>query len=266
MTIHPSFVDLDLSNVPDSQATGLVELPENEMTARMAAVPNFSEKFPTYMVPRSQWSDRIGKISKNLRGTVTRIYSQGQEGSCVGFGSAQMLETTLRRRYGIKHWVSLSGMSIYKRIGSSPSSGAMIPDGMDAVLEGALPVDSPENKAKYAHTHPRTGFRTPLPSGWQQTAALFRGTNWAKCSGADEIMSALLNEFCGIVGRDGHCVPYVLPEQYENGGFCAGYANSWDSDWGDEGFGYDSERTMNRLTCYVLLDVCVRPDLGIQPI
>lgn len=266
MTIHSSFVDLDLTNVPADQSSGLVELPENEMVARLAAVPNFSEKFPQYMVPKSQWAERIGRVSKQMRGTVTKIYSQGNEGSCVGFGSAQMLETTLRRRYGIKHWVSLSGMSIYKRIGSSANSGAMIPDGMDAVLVGALPVDSPENKAKYQHTHPRTGFRTSLPSGWQETAKLFCGTAWAKASGAEEIMSALLNDFCGIVGRDGHCVPYVMPEQYETGGFCAGYANSWDSDWGDSGFGYDSERTMDRLTCYVLLDVCVRPDIGVIPL
>ena len=54
----------------------------------------------------------------------------GSEGSCVGFSICQAIETTLTRNYGRRHWVSLSGMSLYKRIGRSAGSGAYIPDGI----------------------------------------------------------------------------------------------------------------------------------------
>lgn len=266
MPVDRTFLDVDLSVVPDGQSSGLIPQTFAAVKEATSHVGDFERDFPDKMVPRSQWADRIGRISKKLRNDVTRIYSQGNEGSCVGFGSAQMLETTLRRRYGIANWVSLSGMSIYKRIGSSANSGAMISDGMNAVVgKGALPADTPENRAKYQHVHPYTGFSKRLPDGWEETGKLFRGSAFAVASGVDAVMSALLNGFCGIVGRSGHCVPYVLPEEYEAGGFCACYANSW-GDWGDEGFGYDSERVLRSIDCYVLLDVVTRPDLGLPTI
>lgn len=186
--------------------------------------------------------------------------------NCVGFGSAQMLETTLRRRYGIAHWVSLSGMSVYKRIGSSAQSGAMISDGMDAVMEGALPADTMENRAKYQHVHPYTGFSKKLPNGWRDTAKLFHGTSFAIAEGPDAVASALLNGFLGILGRQSHCIPYAYLDTFDNGGgFCAAYPNSW-GDWGDEGFGYDSERIFGNVSLYVLLDVVTRPDLKLPAI
>lgn len=265
MPVSNSFVDLDLSQPPAGLGAGLIPQSKDEVARLFSRdLPSFEKAMPGKMVPRSQWKERAERTSRAYRATISKIYNQGQEGSCVGFGSAQMLETTLRRRYGIAHWVSLSGMSIYKRIGSSAQSGAMISDGMDAVMEGALPADTFESRAKYPHVHPYTGFSKKLPEGWRETAKLFRGSSFAIAEGPDEVASALLNGFLGIVGRQGHCIPYVYLDTFDSGGgFCAAYANSW-GDWGDEGFGYDSERIFGSVSLYVLLDVVTRPDLQLQ--
>ena len=184
--------------------------------------------------------------------------------NCVGFGTAQALETTLTRRYGVKHYVPLAGMDVYSWIGRTISSGAYIPDGMSHVSNyGCLPLDTSENRERYDVVRGRLDYtRNRGPDGWQDVAKLFRVTQWAKCYGEDEIASALLCGFCGTVGRSRHCVPYC--RLVHNGGkFYAGYANSWSGDWGDGGWGYDSERVFDGLTMYVILDVEARPDLDI---
>lgn len=113
--ILPSkFIDYDFSIVPPGQNRGLLE-DESKTEALMKAAPNFSDVFANLMVPKSEWKARIDKHRENWRKTVTQIYSQGSEGSCVGFGATQALETFLRRRYGFANWVSLSGMSVDRK-------------------------------------------------------------------------------------------------------------------------------------------------------
>lgn len=262
MSIDSKWIDYDLSIVPDDQSAGLIEQPPEELLASFADLPWFDEICADEMVPRSEWKARSEAVWPDLRATVTQIYSQGNEGSCVGFSITQGIETTLRRTYGLRHWVSLSGMSLYKRIGRSAGSGAYIPDGIaEATADGVLPVDSAENKARYPHTHPRTGFGNRLPSGWEQTGRLFRITKAAKAQGADMVASALLKKRAGIVGRSRHAIPYV-GLTFDGNSPVAAYANSW-GNWGDNGIGYDSERTFSNLTLYVILEVAVRPDLEV---
>jgi hypothetical protein len=76
------------------------------------------------------------------------------------------------------------------------------------------------------------------------------------------IASALLKRRTGIVGRSKHCVPYVYLD-FSGRSPVAAYANSWSKDWGDGGFGYDSERVFGSLVMYVILEVATRPDLGL---
>jgi|SRR3990172_9327823 len=254
-------IDVDLSKVPSGYGSGLLELPDDQMLARTSHLQTFSEVKPGLMIPRSEWVERAARSAKAYRDDVQEIKDQGNEGACVGAASAQMLETTLRRRYGKRHWVPLSGMSIYKRIGRSAQSGAIIPDGMDAVIEGVLPLDTLANKARYSHTHPFTGWSKPLPDGWAQTAQQFRGQRFAIAKGTDEIVSALLNGYVGIVGRQGHAIPYIYAD-FSNGKPVAAYANSW-GEWGDGGFGYDSEAILRNIACYILVDVVTRLELEI---
>jgi hypothetical protein len=261
--INPQWIDCDLSDVPADQDAGLIEQPPEELLASFAEVPWFDEICSSEMVPRSEWRERSARIWRKQRATVTQIYSQGREGSCVGFSIAQALETTLRRRYGLANWVSLSGVSLYKRIGRTAASGAYIPDGIrEATNNGILPVNSDVNRSRYDHTHPRTGFSVRLPTGWPTTGRLFRITKAAKAQGRDMIASALLSDRLGIVGRSRHAIPYAALAFRGNDPLAA-YANSWGANWNDAGWGYDTERTFRNLVMYVILEVSTRPDLDI---
>ena len=264
--IDPKWIDNDLTIVPDDQEGGLIEQPPAELLASFAEVPWFDEICADEMVPRSEWKERSQRIFDEQRATIQQIVSQGREGSCVGFSITQGIETTLTRRYGKRHWVDLSGVSLYTRIGRSASSGAYIPDGIkEATADGVLPVDSAENKSKYDHTHPRTGFRNRLPSGWESTGRMFRITKAAKAQGRDMIASALIKNRIGIVGRQRHAIPYI-GLAFRGNDPLACYANSWSASWGDSGFGYDTERTFRNLVMYVILEVSTRPDLDIPTI
>lgn len=251
------WIDYDLTIVPDDQGTGLIEQPPAELLASFAALPWFDEICAEDMVPRSEWKTRSEAVKADLRATVAEIYSQGRTSACVGFGTAQAVETTIYRRYGRRHRVPLSGMDIYSDIGNTLMSGAYIPDGIARASEiGVLPLRTLATAAKYAVTFPGLEYRWTRPEGWKNVAKLFRVKKAAKVQGAEMIVSALLRGRVVIVGRSRHCVPYVLYD-FPN----AGYANSWSPEWGDAGFGYDSESTFKNLVGYVPLEIATRPDL-----
>lgn len=264
-TTTAKYIDFSFAAKPfEGRALGLKKPTKLQQRFADAGIPFFADAYPQFMIPASQQKDMILAFRDKLRKTITQIYDQKSVSSCVGFGSAQMTEVTFRRVYGLPYWVSLSGMHVYGRIASSSRSGAYIPDGMDAVLQGVLPADTPENKEKYPITMTRDVW-TPesrFPANHMSVAKLFRGRSFVKASGVDMIISALIYEKCGIVGRDMHCVPYCFPEYYKNERLAA-YPNSWSPEWGDQGIGYDSTRVLNNITCYFLMDVVTRPDLEI---
>ena len=173
---------------------------------------------------------------------VTRIYNQGQEGSCVANAFSQANEIIQALQYGRDKVVPLSAMSLYKRIGRSAGSGAMVSDGIaEMVKRGILPLDTPENRAKYSDAvMPNTGWRTPFPSNWEETAKLFRGHEYYIVKNTRELFTALCRQEPVVVGRAGHSICYVRPMK-QNGRRVVKYANSW-GNWGDNGYGYDSER------------------------
>jgi hypothetical protein len=93
---------------------------------------------------------------------------------------------------------------------------------------------------------------------------LFRVTKAAKAQGTEMIASALLKKRTGIYGRSRHCVPPVYLD-FDGNSPMAAYANSW-GEWGDQGFGYDSERVFSGLILYVILEVAVRTDLRLPAV
>jgi hypothetical protein len=197
---------------------------------------------------------------------VRRIYSQGKTSACVGFATAQAVETTLTRRYGAKNHVPLSGMDVYSDIGSSLMSGAYIPDGIERATEiGVLPLRDPTTEGKYAVTFPGLEYKWRRPAGWNPVAGMFRVTKAAKAQGKEMIASALIKGRCGFYGRSRHCVPPVWLD-FEGNTPLAAYANSWDKTWGDNGIGYDSERVFSSLIMYVILEVSFRPNIELPPL
>lgn len=196
------------------------------------------------IIPESQWPQLYeARKGRRMRDLVTRIFDQGQEGSCVGNQAAQAHQVLQALELGKDAVVQLSAISLYKRIGSSANSGAYIGDAMDEIMErGVLPLDNPENRTKFGSAvMPHTGFRTPFPSNWQPTAAKFKMLEAYRGRSRAELITALFKGHPVGVGRAGHSILYLDPV-YDGRDLFAEYANSWTPQWGDNGFGRDSER------------------------
>ena len=264
MTIDKTHIDVDFTVVPDEQTTGLIDESDDEILSAAGDIGSFEAEYPSLMIPKSKRKDLANLNWSKQRQTVAQIYSQGRTSACVGFGSAQALEVTRTRRYGTKNRIALSGMSVYKEIAiGSLVSGAMISDGMRQIVNvGALPLANEVNNEQFDLTWGVVDWSTRFPSGWEEHAKSFRVSKWARARGSDEIESALLNGFCGIVGRARHCVPYVGLAWSKNSPVAA-YANSWSENWGDRGFSYDSQRIYRALTLYVILEIVVNTNLEV---
>jgi hypothetical protein len=172
---------------------------------------------------------------------VSRIYNQQQEGSCVANATSQAHEIIQAKQFGIERVVHLSAISLYKRIGRSPSSGAMVSDGWaEMKSRGILPLDNEANRAKFGGiVMPNTGFHTRYPDGWETVAKQFAGLEATIIRSVAGIFTALCNQDPVVVGRQGHSICYTRPMRKGNKRVVK-YANSW-GNWGDGGFGYDSE-------------------------
>jgi hypothetical protein len=159
--------------------------------------------------------------------------------SCVANATSQSNEITQALQFGKENVVHLSAISLYKRIGSSPSSGASVDDGLEEMKErGILPLDDEANKARFKHTMPNTGFRTAYPDGWEDTAKMFKVQEWLVVDRVAELVSRLLDGKPVVVGRSGHSICYC-DVVYKDGALCVKYVNSW-GDWGENGYGYDT--------------------------
>lgn len=196
------------------------------------------------LIPKTRWKELIEQLDQAGGGSdqlVTRIYYQGREGSCVANACSQAHEVRQAVQFGRDRVVHLSAISLYKRIGRSPNSGAMVDDGLEEMHErGILPLDTPDNRRRFGDcVMPNTGFYTNFPNGWEHTARLFRADEWTVVRSLEGMMTALLLQFPVVVGRQGHSICYLRP-MYRNGSLITKYANSWHQSWGDGGFGYDS--------------------------
>ena len=189
----------------------------------------------------------------SLEYLLRRAYNQKQEGSCVGNATTQGVEEVGVKQLGKDRFPELSAISLYKQIGRSASSGAMVSDAMDAIRDvGILPLDTPENRAVYGeHVMPATGFSTRFPTNWKETAGKFRGVEFLIIrNSVQTIYSALCKGHPVIVGREGHSILYqrVLNR---NGRRVVMYINSWGA-WGAgggnlaAGFGFDTESQIKK--------------------
>lgn len=236
MPIDPKLIDIDFSKQPEYTFGNKGVRPDD---GKMFA--SFADE--VRVVPESEWkelSERMKADQSGCAALVTRIYDQKQEGSCVANATAQACEITQAVQFGKDRVIPLSAISLYKRIGSSAQSGAYVPDGLKELSErGILPLDTPENRTKFSDkVMPNTGFRTPYPGDWENTANYFRSVEWLELKGTAELISALLHRFPVVVGRQGHSICYCEPV-YEGNTLRVKYANSW-GNWGENGYGYDS--------------------------
>lgn len=250
MNINPDFVDVDFS--VEAERLGKMR-GCNGMLRPGQKFRRFGEY--TNLIPNGQWEELARKLDaekSNAAFLLNRVYNQQQEGSCVGNATAQCVEGTMTGQVGFDRKIDLSAISIYKAIGSSPQSGAYVGDALERICDvGVLPLDTPENRAKFGdHVMPATGFRSPWPQGYESTAAKFRGLEFYEIDTEAEMMSALLQGFFVVVGREGHSIVYCAVV-YQDGKRMFAFCNSWGS-WGqaygnlDYGFGFDTEKQMKK--------------------
>ncbi len=205
--------------------------------------------------------EQIDDAEGGLDRLVTRIYNQKREGSCVANACSQAHEILQAVQLGKDNVVHLSAISLYKRIGRSASSGAVVSHGLKEMKSrGILPVDNEPNRAEFGSTvMPNTGFKERYPNNWEQTAAKFAGVEYHSVETVEGLMTALCNQFPVIVGREGHSICYVRPMVNDRNQFVVKYANSW-GNWGDEGYGYDTLSQIKKSArwAFVLRSVTVR--------
>lgn len=242
MDIDDRYIDVDFEKDPNYVF--------GDRGARCFADSRFYDEVVP-LVPRDQWQPLAEKMAAEKTGgewLVTRIYNQKNEGSCVANATSQSHEIVQAEQFGKENVVHLSAISLYKRIGRSPNSGAMVDDGLDELrTRGVLPLDTPENKARFGSAvMPNTGFYTAYPSGWEETAKLFRADEYLVHRSVDSVVTALLKRKPVVVGRQGHSICYI-GVVYKSGKLLIPYPNSWDYSWGSAlgdmsgGFGFDSE-------------------------
>lgn len=250
--MNPKFIDVDFREYPEFGTGDL-------------GAPLFADTGPAYEDVYSVMSDaEIMEAVKAQQAAgggnrllVTRIFDQKQEGSCVANAYAQANQIVQARQFGRDKVIQLAAISLYKRIGRSASSGANVGDGWEEMLErGILPLDTPENRARFKHCMQNTGFSTPFPKGWEETAALFKGDEHLSIKTLPGLKTALCNQHPVVVGRDGHSICYdELIE--DDGDLFADYPNSWGLKWGDKGHGRDSEAKMKKSATYAYAVISV---------
>lgn len=236
MSIDKDLIDVDFAERPQFV---FGDLGRRVFEPRFAA---YGDTVPT--IPESQWpaeAEKIKAAGGGCSALVSRIYDQGQEGSCVANACSQAHEIVQASQWGKENVVHLSAISLYRRIGRSAQSGAMVSDGLDEMAErGVLPLDNPENRARFgACVMPNTGWRNAFPSGWEAVAAKFAAHEWFIVDTVAELITALIHQHPVVVGRSGHSIAYCDPV-YDGGKLYAKYANSWGTGFGENGFGYDS--------------------------
>lgn len=266
MAIDRKWIDVDFENEP--QECGLMPQTDEEVMRSFGPMASFETSYPELMIPQSQRKELALKKWPMQRRSLGPRKNQKRTSACVGFGSAKALENAIRRKYGIKNGVETSGMDVYKDIGRTLMSGAMISDGMDRIVTvGAMPLDTPANRAKFGDqvwANEASDYSKRRPSNYPDKCPM-RVAKFAKAQGQDEIESALLSDFLGIVGRSSHCINYCGLMFDGNDSFVP-YDNSWGSDWGDDGIGYDSVRTYRNLTLYLILEVVVISSISVPNI
>lgn len=232
---------------------------------RIATFSAYEDAVP--VIPSSDWrglAEEIQAAGGGLTRLVSRIYNQRSEGSCVANACSQAHECVQAKQHGKDRVVHLSAISLYKRIGRSPGSGAMVSDGLEEMARrGVLPLDTPENREKYQRVMPNTGFYADYPRDWEATAALFTATEWHIVRSVEGLITALLNQHPVVVGRQGHSICYC-DVVYRDGDPSVVYANSW-GDWGfgagnfDKGFGLDTMGNIRRSAGWAFALRTVKP-------
>ena len=257
--VNPTFIDC---NFPSQPRFTFGCQPPNQLKEFCSGLRAYEDVEPP--IASSQWIEIAKETLAQKAGAewlVSRIYDQSQEGSCVANMKSQQCEVQQALQWGLDRVVHMSAISLYKRIGSSAQSGAYVEDStVEAYKRGILPLDTPENRAVYGNAvMPNTGWRTPFPADWEQTAAMFCDDEQFVVRTYAGLVSALLRNRTVGIGRAGHSILYCGCPQFTTNSVNSikvPYPNSWSLDWGvalgamSGGFGFDTYNYIRQAAGY----------------
>ena len=258
------YIDVDFEKQPEFVFGDLGSPCFGDFSDYSSVVPELSDKEINEAI------DEMDAEDSGAEYLVSRIYDQGREGSCVANACCQANEITQAKQFGVERVTHLSAMSLYRRIGRSASSGAMVSDGLDEMEKrGVLPLDNPENRTRFGSAvMENTGFRNPFPADWESTGILFGSREWHTVRTVNGLMTGLVNRDPVIVGREGHSICLARPKRLD-GSWAAGYPNSWSLKWGmpmgnmGGGFGIDTISQIKKSAKYAfVLRSVANPNLG----
>lgn len=229
------WLDVEFSK-QQGELLGSIEMPPDLYREAIAAATNVKTLPGFQPIPKSEWSKWTARFPITRLAKSIRNITEQTMGSCVGHACANGIEAGEYTMAGDLFFRKISGMSMYKRIGRSPNSGAYIPDAADEVFaRGILPVVG----EPYPHTFPQdTGWSTPMPSGWEETGRLWKAVVYSVSDQESAFRTRMDWRLRDQFGRSSHSIS----------GFAVtasgkwAYENSWGVDWGDLGksIGYDS--------------------------
>ena len=244
--IDPQWIDVDTGDLPFSSemaelATGC--MPRTDLCGSI--FPCWEDTSPI-MIPRDKWEALSAELDRDLSALVAKIKNQKSEGTCASNATTQALEIVLNLALSLNLWIEFSPISIYRWIAPGPGTGSTISDNLVQLRDtGALPVDSPRNRAILTEAGiplkllQAVGYSQSFPDDWKSVASLFRMVEWFDIRSFDGFASCLLAGLPVVYGRAGHAICGARLVR-KDGKWYVKYANSW-GDWGDNGFGYDSE-------------------------
>lgn len=201
--------------IPNGKKTGC--LPRTSRPGEVC--PLFREYID--VIPQEEWKEYVGKI--DLRDHVNHIKDQDGVGSCATESTAQGVEVS--RDFAGFEWVRLNPWFIYYHTSGGTDRGSSIDDNLRFVRENGVVPESVWPRSK--------GWRTKPSEEAYEAALNFTIEEFFDLSSIAEAGTALLKGFPVVFGWEGHSVLYTSVITRRKGE----YANSWDSDWGDEGFG-----------------------------
>ena len=179
-----------------------------------------------------QIRDLIGKVSLRPHLKTIGVYDQNGYGSCATESTAGA--TKLSRAASNRPYVQLNPLSIYAFTSGGVDRGSNIDRNLEHARDiGILPEDVwPRSK----------GFRTKPPQELlDRHASRFRIDEFWDCGSVDDVRTSLVLGFPVSFGWRGHsCVLIALKDMNT-----AYYLNSWGADWGDNGVGTISLRSIN---------------------
>ena len=265
--IDPKLIDVEF------KFDGLVNEP-TEQDLIFAGAESFPDRF---LVPRSEWDDRIAAHEKNKSSAdhfSGRFTHQANSHECVCHAAHQAFMVAYNRQLGgLWHDVWFSPLALYTRItGGRRWGGSSVIDSLFSMRrDGMIPDhDGPDGHLsqveKFKHTLHETSGRTEdwwptsgwvdpdeLPDGWRETAKHFKVAECWRIPDEEAHASALLHGMVVVNGRNGHSIPHMTLVK-EDGRYLSKYKDSYNE------FRYDSERLWGGGYCIRSVTLPVDPE------